>query len=149
LETKAIFVGFTVPPSLEDIQEIAENIVDSLPDGIDKYIRKLKILVEDFPDDFIQQELELETPFDLMGCYQSAGPAAIGHLATNGKRQDTLYLYRRPILDYWAESSEDLTLLVNRVILHEIGHHFGFSSDDIEMYEEDMYGATALDTSAG
>ena len=123
--------------------------MDTLPDGIDKYIRKLKILVEDFPDDFIEQELELETPFDLMGCYQSAGPAAVGHSGTNGKRQDTLYLYRRPILDYWAESNDDLTRLVNRVILHEIGHHFGFSSDDIEMYEEDMFGATALDGSAG
>ncbi len=142
-------MGFTVPPSLEDIHEIAENIIDELPEGIDKYIKKLKILVEDFPDAFIEQELELETPFDLMGCYQSAGPAAIGHLATNGKRQDTLHLYRRPILDYWADTGEDLTQLVNRVILHEIGHHFGFTQDDIEMYEEDMFGATALDSSAG
>lgn len=128
---------------------MADNIIDALPDGIDKYIHKLKIIVEDFPDAFIEEELELETPFDLMGCYQSAGPALIGHLATNGKRQDTLYLYRRPILDHWAETGEDITQLINRVILHEIGHHFGFTPEDIEMYEEDMFGATALDTSAG
>jgi len=149
LETKAIFVGFTVPPSLEDIQEIAESIIDELPEGIDKYIRKLKIIVEDFPDAFVEQELELETPFDLLGCYQSAGPAAIGHLASGGKRQDSLYLYRRPILDQWADSGEDLTRLINRVILHEIGHHFGFTAEDIEMYEEDMFGATALHSDAG
>lgn len=138
-----------MPPSLEDIQEIAEAILDELPDGLQKYTSKLTVLVEDFPDDFIQQELEVETSFDLLGCYQSAGPAAIGHLAGNTKRQDTIYLYRRPILDAWAETSEDLARLVNRVILTEIGHHFGFTPEDMEMYEEDMFGATALDKDVG
>jgi predicted Zn-dependent protease with MMP-like domain len=137
LDVKDIFVGFTVPPSLEDIGTIAETILEDLPDGLQKYIGKLKILVEDFPDDFIAQEMELETPFDMLGCYQSSGPVA------KTKRQDTLYLYRRPVLDIWAESGEDLTRIINRVIIQEIGHHFGFSSDEIEMYEEDMVGATA------
>jgi len=143
LETKSIFVGFTVPPSLEDIQSIAETILDDLPDGLQKYIGKLKIQVEDFPDAFIEQEMELETPFDLLGCYQSSGPVAV-----NSKRQDILYLYRRPLLDAWVESGEDIARLINRVMIQEIGHHFGFSSDEIEMYEEDMFGATASDMSA-
>jgi predicted Zn-dependent protease with MMP-like domain len=143
-------VGFTVPPSLEDIQAIAEAIIDDLPDGLQKRTgSKLKAVVEDFPDAFIEQELELETPFDLLGCYQSSGPAVLGHLGQAKKRQDTIYLYRRPILDVWADGSEDLTKLVNRVIIHEIGTHFGFTPDEIEMYEEDMFGATALDKSAG
>lgn len=141
METKAIFVGFTVPPSIDDIQQIAEAIIDELPDGLDKYTGKLKPLVEDFPDAFIEQELELETPFDLMGCYQSSTPASAGNLK-GGKKHDTIYLYRRPILDVWAETGEDITRLINRVILHEIGTHFGFTQDDIEMYEEDMFGAT-------
>lgn len=149
METKAIFVGFTVPPSIEDVTQMAEHIIDELPQGLEKYIKKLQVMVEDFPDDFIQQELEIETPFDLLGCYQSAGPAAIGHLAGKTTRQDTIYLYRRPILDAWAETGEDLTRLINRVILQEIGHHFGFTQDDILMYEEDMFGATALDKDAG
>jgi len=148
LETKSIFVGFTVPPSIEDIAEISESILDELPEGLQKYTGKLKIQVEDFPDAFVEQEMELETPFDLLGCYQSSGPAVIGHLAASSKKQDTLYIYRRPILDFWIESGEDLTRVVNRVMLHEIGNHFGFSSDEIEMYEEDMFGATALDISA-
>jgi predicted Zn-dependent protease with MMP-like domain len=149
LETKSIFVGFTVPPSLEDIQQTAEAIIADLPQGLHKYVSKLKVTVEDFPDDFITQELEVETPFDLLGCYQSAGPAALGHLAGNTKRQDTICLYRRPILDAWSETSEDLTRLINRIILTEIGHHFGFSDDDMQMYEEDMFGATALNIGAG
>jgi predicted Zn-dependent protease with MMP-like domain len=149
LETKAIFVGFTVPPTLEDIEEIADAVIDGLPDGLQKYTGKLRVTVEDFPDAFIEQELELDTPFDLLGCYQSSGPAALGHLAGKTKREDVIYLYRRPLLDTWAESGEDITRLINRVILHEIGTHFGFSQDDIEMYEEDMFGATALDKNAG
>lgn len=139
LDSKAIFVGFTVPPALEDIQSLAEAIIDDLPKAIEKYIGKLKIIVEDFPDDYIQQELEAETPFDLLGCYQSSGPAAVGHMARNLNRQDCLYLYRRPILDAWAETGEDLTRLINRVILQEVGLHFGLSHEEIDMYEEEMY----------
>lgn len=140
-------MGFTVPPSLEDIQAIAETILEELPEGLQKYTGKLTITVEDFPDSFIEEEMELETPFDLYGCYQSAGPAVIGHLAS-AKRQDTLFLYRRPLLDLWAESNEDITRIINRVMIQEIGHHFGFSADEIEMYEEDMFGATVPNMSA-
>jgi len=143
LEIKDIFVGFTVAPSQEDVSEISRTILDSLPEGLLKYIGKLKIQVEDFPDTFIEQEMELETPFDLLGCYQSCGPTAIGHLASRTKQQDTLYLYRRPILDVWVETGEDIAHVINRVMIREIGHHFGFSADEIEMYEEDMFDATA------
>ena len=142
-------MGFTVPPSLEDIEVIARAVIKDLPDGLQKHIGKLKILVEDFPDTFIEQEMGLETSFDLLGCYQTSGPAAIGHLAMNTNHQDTLYLYRRPIIDAWAETSEKLPDVVNRVIIQEIGHHFGFSNNEIEMYEEDMSGATAPDIRAG
>jgi predicted Zn-dependent protease with MMP-like domain len=142
MERKAIYVGFTAPPSVEDVREIAENIIDEMPDGLRKRTGKLAVVVEDFPDAFIEQEMELETPFDLLGCYQSSGPAAIGHLGAAKTKQDMLYLYRRPILDVWAETGEDLTRLINRVILQEIGHHFGYSPEEIDMYEEDMFGAT-------
>lgn len=135
-------MGFTVPPSLEDIQEIAEAILDELPESLRKKTAKLKIIVEDFPDAFVEQEMEIETPFDLLGCYQSSGPAAIGRTAVNAG-QDQLHLYRRPILDVWSETNDDLTRLINRVMIQEIGHHFGHSPDEIEMYEEDMFGATA------
>lgn len=141
-------MGFTVPPSIEDIAEIADSIIDELPEGLQKRTGKLKIVVEDFPDAFIEQEMELETPFDLLGCYQSSSPAAIGRLATQ-KKQDTIYLYRRPILDAWAEMNEDLTRLINRVIINEIGTHFGFTPEEIEMYEEDMFGATVSGISGG
>ena len=149
METKSIFVGFTVPPSLDDIEEVADAILGELPDSLRKHTSKLKITVEDFPDSYIEQELGLETPFDLLGCYQSSGPAAVGHIGASGRRQDTLYLYRRPLLDAWAETGEDFARLVNRVMIQEIGHHFGHTPEEIEMYEEDMFGATASGNSAG
>lgn len=141
MESKAKMMGFSTPPSLDDLTEIAEEIVDELPKELNKYIGKLKIEVEEFPDEYIEAELELESEFDLLGCYQSSGPAAIGKLPVSGKgnnRRDVLYLYRRPILDAWCETGDDLTMLVNRVILQEIGTHFGFTESEIEILEEDM-----------
>lgn len=138
-----------MPPSLEDIEGIAESILDELPSSLRKRTSKLKIITEDFPDAFVEQEMELETPFDLLGCYQSAGPAVLGHMAGGAQRKDTLYLYRRPILDAWAETGEDLAKLINRVMIQEIGHHFGYTNDEIDMYEEEVFGATVSDISAG
>ena len=155
MKMKSIFVGFTVPPSLENIKEIAEGVLAELPGGLKKHIGELRIMVEDFPDTFIEQEMELEEKsFDLLGCYQSSPPASIGYRAMNVKSQDVLHLYRRPILDVWEETGEDLTHLVNRVIIQEIGNHLGFSNNEIEMYgdgiyEEDMSGATAPGIRAG
>ena len=136
-----------MPPSLEDLQAIAEAILDELPDTLRKRIQRLKVQVEDYPDAFIEQEMELETPFDLLGCYQSSLPSS--HLGTGVQRQDILFLYRRPILDVWAEELEDLTRLVNRVMLQEIGHHFGHTPEEIEMFEEDVFGTTVSNISAG
>lgn len=138
MDAKAFFIGFTEPPSLQDIQALADDIIDSLPDDLSKRSKKLKAVVEEFPDAFIEEQLELESPYDALGVYQSAGVGGLGHLGTNAIKQDTLYLYRRPILDVWCETGENFTRLVNRVILQEIGYHFGFSEDQIDIYEEDM-----------
>lgn len=142
-------MGFTVPPSSEELQMLAEDIVDSLPDAMSKHTGKLQVVVEDFPDDFIQGELELETPFDIYGVYQSASPLAKTGLNAKAAKQDTLFLYRRPILDAWCDTGEDLTRLVNQIVLREIGNHFGFSEDEMDMYEEELVGAQFSGSSAG
>jgi len=142
-------MGFTEPPSLEDLEELAKSIIDEMPKGLSKYIGKLKVEVEDFPDSYTEQELELETAFDIVGYYESAGPAAIGHLASSSDRRDVLHLFRRPILDVWCDTNEDLSNIVNRIILQEIGNHFGFTDDEVEMYEEDMQENSDFDLTAG
>lgn len=137
MQSQTIMMGYTTPPSIEEIITIAEEIIDDLPDAVEKYIGKLIVEVEDFPDDFIMEELELDSQYDVFGVYQTSGPAALNR-TKSGAQNDVLYLYRRPILDAWCDTQDDFGLLLNRIILQEIGYHFGFTDDEIEMFEEEM-----------
>lgn len=126
---------FGVPPSLADIEEVAHRAFASLPEELSRHVRDVVIRVEDFPDAEVEQEMELETPFDLLGLYRgiSLDRQSVSHVRND---VDMIFLYRRPILDYWCETGEDLTDIIRHVLIHEIGHHFGFSDDDMERLEE-------------
>lgn len=106
----------------------------SLPEALAAFVKNVIIRIEDFPDDETQADLELDSPFDLLGLYRGV---ALTEQGANDVRTDVdmIYLYRRPILDYWCESGEDLTDIVRHVLIHEIGHHFGFSDDDMDRLE--------------
>ena len=93
------------------------------------------IRVQDFPDEEILEELECESAFDLLGLYQGVDLTRKS-VSDTPQQPDMVYLYRRPILDYWCDSEEDLTHVVRHVLIHEIGHHFGYSDDDMEAIEE-------------
>jgi predicted Zn-dependent protease with MMP-like domain len=75
--------------------------------------------------------MELETPFDILGLYQGVSLAE-KQIEASGGTPDLVFLYRRPILDYWCETGEDLAHVVRHVLIHEIGHHFGYSDDEME-----------------
>jgi predicted Zn-dependent protease with MMP-like domain len=94
------------------------------------------IRVEDFPDDETAEAMELESPFDLLGLYRGV---ALPRQSVSALRAgiDMIFLYRRPILDYWCETGDDLYDIVRHVLIHEIGHHFGFSDDDMARIEGD------------
>src|SRR3546814_5256122 len=79
--------------------------------------------------------MDCESPFDLLGLYRGVNLAQKSTYDTPDDL-DMIYLYRRPILDYWCDSGEDLAEVVKHVLIHEIGHHFGFSDDDMERSEE-------------
>lgn len=93
------------------------------------------IRVEDFPIDEVLDELGIESPFDLMGLYQgvSLDKKSVSDVP---REPDMVFLYRRPILDYWCETDETVGNIVTHVLVHEIGHHFGFSDADMEAIEE-------------
>jgi predicted Zn-dependent protease with MMP-like domain len=125
---------FNQPPSLADLEEIAAQAYASLPPEITRNITDVVIRVEEFPDEETEQEMDLESPFDLLGLYRgvSLDRKSVGDISTD---VDMIFLYRRPLLDYWCESGEDLTGLVRHLLVHEIGHHFGFSDEDMERLE--------------
>ncbi len=126
----------TTPPSLADLETIAAAAFAEVPEELRAYAADVAIRVEDFPDEDTEQELDLESPFDLLGLYR--GVALPGKSFAEAQTAvDLIFLYRRAILDYWCETGEDLTGLVKHVLIHEIGHHFGFSDDDMERIEDE------------
>ncbi len=124
------------PPSLVDIEALADAAWRVIPERLRRYAKDVVIRVEDFPDDEICRDMKLESPFDLLGLYQ--GVALSERSVTDlGGGVDMVFLYRRPILDYWCEFEEDLAHLVRHVLIHEIGHHFGFSDADMDALERE------------
>jgi predicted Zn-dependent protease with MMP-like domain len=121
-------------PSLDDIRMLAEQALDRLPLAFRERLSSLPILVMEFPDDEIVEEMELETPFDLLGLYQGVDLTRKS-ISDVSSVPDMVLLFRRPILDLWSEGEDTLDALVAHVLIHEIGHHFGLSDEDMEALE--------------
>ena len=127
--------GLTAP-TLADIERLADEAFARLPEAFRALCGEVIIRVDDFPTDEVLEEMEAETPFDLLGLFTGVGMAQDAAVAETGRMPNTIYLDRRPLLDYWAEHDETLGHLVTHVLVHEIGHHFGLSDDDMEAIEE-------------
>ena len=128
--------GFTGPPDLDDIMALATAAMATIPSALAQMVDDVPIHVADFPDDDVCREMGLESPFDLLGLY-SGTPFGEREAAAPPHQVDMIFLYRRPILDYWCESGESLEDIVRHVLIHEIGHHFGLSDDDMERIERE------------
>ena len=124
-------------PSLDEIEALAAAAFRRLPQRFRQLCGNLVIRVEDFPTDDVLEEMGLESEFDLLGLFHGVGLPFQSDSAPV-KMPNLIWLYRRPILDYWAEHDETLGRIVTHVLLHEIGHHFGFSDEDIAAIEADV-----------
>src|SRR5262249_20319487 len=122
---------YTMAPSLDDLAAIAEEALGSIPKALLRHVRNIAIQVEEFPDEDTMHVVALQTAYDILGL--SCG-VALPHQSVSDVRimPELVFLYRRPILDEWCETGEDLTHLVRHVLIHEIGHHFGFSDEEME-----------------
>ena len=122
------------PPSLDDLVEMAEAALAAIPAALRELVRGTAIVVEETPDDETLAEMGIDNPWELTGLYRGT-PLTRKSVADVAEGPDMVLLYREPILLEWIETGEDLFRLVRNVLLHEIGHHFGLSEEDIERLE--------------
>ena len=129
-------------PTLEDFEVTAREVFARLPDHFRAHCQDVVIRVEDFPDDEVCEDMELESPWDLLGLYEGVSMLDKASGMVSGV-PDMIFLYREPILDYWEEGEreESLRHIIAHVLIHEIAHHFGFSDDDMERIEESAMAA--------
>ena len=121
-------------PSLDDFELLARDAFASLPEEFRALVDGIMFVVQDFPDEDVVKDMELESEFEILGLFQ--GPDLAARESNIGVPDPTMILlYRRPILDYWAEHHEKLGDIVRHVLIHEIGHHFGLSDDEMEGIE--------------
>ena len=135
--TKGLNWREATAPTLADFELLAAQAWERLPADFRQMCGDLVIRVEDFASDEVLDDLGIESPFDLMGLYQGLSLDKKSVL-DSVREPDMVFLYRRAILDYWAEEGETLGDLVTHVLIHEIGHHFGFSDADMEEIEAEV-----------
>jgi len=121
----------TTPPDLAAIEALALAAREALPEPYRAAARQIALRIEDFASDEVLDEMEIEDPFDLSGLYDGI-PLTQRSVMDQPEKPDTIWLFRRPILDEWAErGSEPLGHLVGHILVHELAHHFGWSDDEI------------------
>lgn len=128
--------SFGLPPSAEEIVAIAEASLAAIPEGLRNYVQGIAILVEEFAEDEVLDVMGIDDAFNLLGLYQGVAMDEQSVLAVR-EDLDRIYLYRRPLLDAWADGEDSLEDLIANTLIHEIGHHFGLSDEDMERLETD------------
>ena len=122
-------------PGIADIEALARLAHAALPATFRSLCEGLVIKVVDFPDTATLRAMRCRSPFDLLGLFTGIGLVQEGAGPQTGRLPNVIHLYRRPLLDYWAAHEETLGQLVTHVLVHEIGHHLGFSDEDMEAIE--------------
>ena len=122
-------------PTLAEFEDLAWRAFNALPVEFRDMCEGLVIRIEDFADDEILEDMQIDNEFELMGLFHGRGLPQRGSGYETGEMPNMIWLYRRPILDYWCEHAETLGAVITHVLVHEIGHHFGFSDEDMEAIE--------------
>jgi predicted Zn-dependent protease with MMP-like domain len=126
---------FGHPPSAEEIEEIARAALRSLPSPFADTLGDIHLVVEDFADEETLASMGIEDPFELTGLYEGV-PLTERSVEQSGSLPDRIRLFRAPLLDEWAAGDDTLEHLIAHVLIHEVGHHFGLSDDDMHALED-------------
>lgn len=127
--------GQTWAPDAAAIEQLAEAAIARLPQQFRAHLANVVLRIEDFADEAVLDEMGIEDPFELSGLY-SGRPVSEESAWVSGELPPMIHLYRRPLLDEWVETGVALEELITHVIVHEIGHHFGFSDADMHRLED-------------
>jgi predicted Zn-dependent protease with MMP-like domain len=125
----------TLAPDAAAIERLAEVAIARMPEGFRRQLEGVVLRIDEFADEDVLAELGIEDPFELSGLY-TGRPIGERSSMLSGELPAMIHLYRRPLLDEWAETGVSLEALVTHVIVHEAGHHFGFSDEDMHAIEE-------------
>jgi predicted Zn-dependent protease with MMP-like domain len=128
---------FDTPPSAQEIEAIARRALEALPAPFAASLGDVVLSIEDFADEATLSEMGIDDPFELTGLYEGV-PLTERSVEQSGSLPDRVRLFRRPILDEWADGEDKLEHLVAHVLIHEIGHHFGLSDADMHALEEQV-----------
>jgi predicted Zn-dependent protease with MMP-like domain len=124
-----------LPPSADEIEAIARRTLQSLPPPFADSLGDAVLLIQEFADEETLEAMEIEDPFELTGIYEGV-PLTERSVEQSGTLPERIRLFRRPILDEWAGSDDTLEHLVAHVLIHEVGHHFGLSDEDMHALED-------------
>jgi predicted Zn-dependent protease with MMP-like domain len=124
----------TFAPSAADIERLADAAIARMPEHFRRHLEGVVLRVEDFAEDSVLDELGIEDAFDLTGLY-TGRPIGQKSSMSSGDLPDMIHLYRRPLLDEWVDTGVSLEALIAHVVIHEAGHHFGFSDEDMHAIE--------------
>lgn len=131
-DPKKIIMNFSLPPSVEDLEVLANEALEELPSELSAYMDDTEIVVDEFPPEELEDELGLESAFELLAFFKKYAEKIPGVQAKDAPEEKILYLYRRPILDMWCESEDDLSAVVRHVMISEIAQAHDYSEDEIE-----------------
>jgi predicted Zn-dependent protease with MMP-like domain len=125
----------TFAPDAAALERLGEEAIAKLPAPFREHLVDVVLRVDEFADDEVLGQLGIEDPFDLTGLY-SGRPIGERSSMISGELPAMIHLYRRPLLDEWVETGVSLEDLITHVIVHEVGHHFGFSDEEMHAIED-------------
>lgn len=128
----------TFAPSAADMEALARVALARIPEPFAAYLSDVVLVIEEFADEQTLRDMGMEDPFELTGLYSGRPMGEKDGFMGELPRPDTIHLYRRPLLDEWVDTGVSLEALVTHVVVHEVGHHFGLSDDDMHALEDSV-----------
>ena len=122
-------------PGIDDIERLAREAIARIPEPFASHLPDIILQVEDWPSRELLDDMGIGDPYELTGLYEGRplGEKSVEDFAV---LPDRILLFRRPLLDEWVETGVSLSDLVNHVVIHEVGHHFGLSDEQMDAIEQ-------------